>query len=76
MGVTLLPVDHLRCEAVQELERLQDALRDMHALLPPERRRRRAPNLRLARQPVVQRAARAQLQHQAAVRAVGRKGEE
>jgi hypothetical protein len=67
-------VDHLRREAVQEFERLQDALRDLHALLPPERRRRRASRLRLARQPVVQCAARAQLQHQAPVWAVGGEG--
>jgi hypothetical protein len=54
-------VDHLRREAVQELERLQDILRDLHALLPPERRQRRALHLRRARQPIAQRTARAQL---------------
>ena len=59
---------------MQVHHRFCDPQRDLHAVLPRQRRRRHAP-FRSAGQPVVQRAAGAQLQHQAAARPVCGEGE-
>jgi hypothetical protein len=43
------PVDDLRRQRLQELEREQDLVRNPHTLLPRQRQRRRLSVLRLAR---------------------------
>ena len=66
----MLPVDHLRRERVQELEREEDVQCDAEALLPKQRLRRGGT------QKVVQRAARTQLEDEATVRPVHGEGEQ
>jgi hypothetical protein len=65
------PVDLRRVPRVQVLQREADVKRDLYAVLPPQRGWDGVPARRLAGQAVVQRAARAQLHDQAAVRPVG-----
>ena len=69
-------VHHLRLQPVQVLQRARDAECDPHPLPARERVGARAAGGHLARQPVAQRPARAQLEHQAALRAVDGQGQQ
>jgi hypothetical protein len=70
-------MDLLGGQCVQVLEGGSDADRDLHAVLPRERRRRCVAGGRSsAGEALAQRAAGAELEHEAALRAVGGEGEE